>query len=173
VVTGDPIGPTPTLRIERSTRVAAAPELVYDVVADVTRIGEISPECVEADWTSGDPGEVGARFVGHNRVGDSTWSMECEVVVAERPNRFGWRVLTESVTPDTSVWTFRFAADGEGTLVTETFSMAEPPIGLQVSLDRHDAADGQQVLDWREARLTAGIEATLANLIAVTSTSEG
>lgn len=157
----------PSLHIERSTVVQTAPEVVYDLVADVTRIGELSPECVEAEWTSGTPGAVGSRFVGHNRVGNSAWAMTCEVVAADRPARFSWRVLTEAITPDTSVWTFTFAAAPAGTLVTETFSMAEPPTGLQASLDRHEPADRQQLLDWRAARLAAGIEATLANLVAL------
>jgi hypothetical protein len=138
--------------------------VIYPLVADITGIGRLSPECVNARWVGSSTGRVGSRFTGDNQVGDSTWSMECEVVTADPPNCFAWRVLTESVTPDTSVWTFQFAADGEGTLVTERFSMAEPPTGLQDLLDRHEPAEQLQLLDWRRLRLTAGIVATLANL---------
>jgi hypothetical protein len=144
--------------------VAAHPPVVYPLVADITRIGYLSPECVGARWTTSLTGRVGSRFTGTNRVGDSVWSMDCEVVTADPPNAFAWRVLTESVTSDTSVWTFLFAADTGGTLVTESFSMAEPPTGLQNLLDRHDPPEQQQLIEWRRLRLTSGILATLANL---------
>ena len=48
--------------------VKAAPEQVYDLVADLPRMGEWSPECQRVEWTEGadGPGE-GATFIGHNR----------------------------------------------------------------------------------------------------------
>jgi hypothetical protein len=49
--------------------IAARPELVWDLVADVTRVGGWSPECTRAAWLTG-PGRPrpGARFTGHNRL---------------------------------------------------------------------------------------------------------
>ena len=51
--------------------VTARPELVWDLVADVTRVGEWSPECIRAAWL-GDPGrpQPGARFTGRNRIAE-------------------------------------------------------------------------------------------------------
>jgi len=48
--------------------VAARPELVWDLVTDITRIGEWSPECIRAAWL-GEPSRPrpGARFTGRNR----------------------------------------------------------------------------------------------------------
>ncbi len=45
--------------------VAARPELVWDLVADITRVGEWSPECTRAACL-GEPGrpQPGARFTG-------------------------------------------------------------------------------------------------------------
>ena len=44
----------------------APPEKVWELVSDVTRIGEFSPETFEARWTRGSTGpEVGAYFKGH------------------------------------------------------------------------------------------------------------
>ncbi len=41
----------------------ATPEDIYDVIADVTRMPELSPEVVECRWLDGATGpEVGARF---------------------------------------------------------------------------------------------------------------
>lgn len=157
--------------IERAIGVSAPPAVAYDLVADVTAVGRISPECVDAEWSAGTPGEAGSRFVGRNAVGGSTWSMECEVIAAQRPAVFSWRVLTEAVTPNTSVWTFTFEARGAGTRVTETFAMAEPPTGLQASLLRHGPEAHEMIIQFRKARLEAGIETTLANLKALAEQS--
>ena len=54
------------------------PAEVWDLVSDVTRIGEFSPETFEARWTRGSTGpEVGATFKGHvkrNGVGPTYWA---------------------------------------------------------------------------------------------------
>jgi hypothetical protein len=61
--------------------VAARPELVWDLVADVTRVGGWSPECIRAAWL-GEPGrpQPGARFTGHNRFPNgSEYEVTCVV----------------------------------------------------------------------------------------------
>src|SRR6478752_667280 len=64
--------------------VAAPPAAVYELVSDVTRIGERSPECRSATWESGTPGTVGAVFRGRNRWGwAARWSRRCEVTTAD------------------------------------------------------------------------------------------
>jgi hypothetical protein len=67
---------------EVSLHIAAPVEEVWDLVSDVTRIGEFSPETFEAEWTRGSTGpEVGASFKGHvrrNGVGPTYWS-PCQV----------------------------------------------------------------------------------------------
>ncbi|HLH29443.1 MAG TPA: SRPBCC family protein, partial [Acidimicrobiales bacterium] len=43
-------------------------EKVWELVSDVTRIGEFSPETFEAEWLDGATGPaVGVRFRGHVR----------------------------------------------------------------------------------------------------------
>jgi hypothetical protein len=105
--------------------VQAAPELVYDVVSDVRRTPEWSPECVGARWVGGATGpEVGARFEGRNRHGAIRWRTRPKVVVADRPGEFafvmglpGFGALTR--------WTYRIEEGGAaGTSeVTESFEM--------------------------------------------------
>ena len=59
-----------TLAVQVETTVAAPPEAVWDLLADVTRIGEFSPECKQAEWLDGATGAaVGARFAGYNQKG--------------------------------------------------------------------------------------------------------
>ncbi len=50
--------------------VDASPKNVYDLVADMPRMGEWSPECERVEWTNGSAGPAeGATFMGHNRGG--------------------------------------------------------------------------------------------------------
>src|ERR1700749_3461496 len=81
--------------------VAARPELVWDMVADVTRIGGWSPECIQASWLA-DPGRPrpGARFTGHNRLPNGfEYEVTCVVTEADRPRAFAWVVLDDTGDP--------------------------------------------------------------------------
>jgi polyketide cyclase/dehydrase/lipid transport protein len=103
---------------EAQVHVEAAPDVVYGVVSDVTRMGEWSPETTKCEWLDGATGPaVGARFKGSNKRGPARWTTKPKVVVAEPGREFAFEV-------DTDVrWTYRFAADGTGTQVTESFEM--------------------------------------------------
>lgn len=75
--------------------VAAPPELVWDLIADVTRISGWSPECVRAAWL-GAPGgpQPGARFTGRNRFPNGfEYEVTCVVTEADRPRAFAWVVI--------------------------------------------------------------------------------
>jgi hypothetical protein len=47
-----------------TVHVEAPPEAVYDLVADVTRIGEFSPECRRAEWSTTPDGRPPAAGSG-------------------------------------------------------------------------------------------------------------
>ena len=70
--------------LRESLAVAAPADVVYDLVADLPRMGEWSPECERATWR-GDAtcAAKGAQFWGFNRAGAIRWVTEGEVVVAE------------------------------------------------------------------------------------------
>ena len=57
-----------------SIHIDAPPEHVYDLVTDVTRMGEWSPETHRCRWVEGDGPAVGARFKGDNRRGRARWA---------------------------------------------------------------------------------------------------
>jgi hypothetical protein len=62
------------LRYQESIRIAAPADLIYDLVADVTRTGDRSPECRRVEWLGESAKAVtGARFRGHNRWRGFTW----------------------------------------------------------------------------------------------------
>ena len=76
------------------TVVDAAPERLYDLVADLPRMGEWSPECQRVEWEDGADGPaVGATFVGHNKGGPRglmKWSRRGRVLVAEPGREFSF-----------------------------------------------------------------------------------
>jgi hypothetical protein len=111
-------------RGEARVHVSGPPEKVYDLVSDVTRMGEWSPETVRCQWLDGATGPVvGARFKGSNKRGPMRWSTKPEVVVADPGREFAFD--TRGIGPVTR-WTYRFeAATDGGTEVSESFEMMD------------------------------------------------
>ena len=72
--------------------VDAPPERVYALLADVTRMGEWSPECVRCQWIGPGHGQVGARFRGTSRNGWRRWSTLSTVVAATPGQSFAFEV---------------------------------------------------------------------------------
>src|SRR5215468_4856297 len=107
--------------------VAARPELVWDLVADVTQVGGWSPECIRAAWLGG-PGRPrpGARFIGHNRLPNGfEYEVTCVVTEADRPRAFAWVVLDDSADParPSSSWRYRIdPLPGGGSRVRQCFT---------------------------------------------------
>ncbi len=106
------------------TVIARPPAEVWAAVADITRMGEWSPECVAGRWVGGATGPaVGARFEGDNvaRVAGRTvkaWTTTSEVTACEPGSVF--QFVAEGYT----TWTYRFepsGVDGSATAVIETF----------------------------------------------------
>jgi hypothetical protein len=103
---------------QTSVDVEAPPEVVYEVVTDVTRMGAWSPETVKCEWLDGAVrAAVGARFKGTNKRGILRWSTKPTVVVADPAREFSFEVGNDIR------WTYRFEAHGTGTRLTESFEM--------------------------------------------------
>ncbi|MCU0302002.1 MAG: SRPBCC family protein [Candidatus Nanopelagicales bacterium] len=77
--------------VEESTRIAASPEAVYDLIADVAAIGRLSPEATGA-FGAGQRLRAGDTFVGTNRSGPFRWATWCRVTEAERGRVFAFDV---------------------------------------------------------------------------------
>ena len=99
-----------------SLRIDAPPQRIYDLVTDVAGMGRLSPECTGGRWLDDAAGPaVGARFKGTNKRGFVRWSTTNTVVAAEPGAVFSFETK-ESGTR----WTYRMAADGSATIVTES-----------------------------------------------------
>lgn len=104
--------------ISESIRISAPAELIYDLVADVARMGEWSPEATGARVRSaGSSLQVGDRFTGTNRHGVARWSTQCTVTQAKRGEVFEFTVAVKPF--KISTWRYEFATDGDQTVVTE------------------------------------------------------
>ena len=139
------------------------PEDVYAIVADVTRIGELSPVCVSGSWD--DPaqaGRQGASFTGHNAIGDLTWDTHCKVVAAVPGREFAFVNGGPDGDLELVRWGYTFEPEGDGTKVTETWQVlpAYPDFvrGGDASMDVAPRIEGMA------AMARDGIRDTLANL---------
>ena len=145
---------------EASIESHASPEAVYDLVSDLPRMGEWSPENIGGEWQGGGRGKVGDHFLGHNRAGERTWSAPVMVTQAERGRCFAF-----VIGPDDGPyvrWTYRLEPSGSGTRVTEIWDVE------QLSPGRRGQTQAQ--LDER-SRYTEGMLAT--TLTALKATAEG
>jgi len=134
--------------------VARDPEYVYDLVSDITRMGEWSPVCKKCWWDEGDGPWVGAHFTGRNVTPARTWEARSEVVAAERGRTFGWDVAGGMVS-----WRYDFAPADSGTTLTESWTFHE--IGRQMFRDRWGERADAAIKDRVDAA-RSGIPQTLA-----------
>ncbi len=142
--------------------VAAAPERVYDLVADVTRTPELSPEIVEVRWLDGARGAaVGARFEAVNvSSGGRRWRKRPVVTVADRGREFAFS-RTEPFA-GTVAWRYRFEPVEGGTRVVESYEVERPVSRLGWIVIEKVFRSGN-----RREELRAGMRTTLERLRAL------
>jgi len=146
----DPLTHSVSVIIDRSA------EDLYDMVSDVTRMGEWSPICKACWWDDGDQAAVGAWFTGRNELPDRVWETRSEVVAAEPGREFAFLVGGSYVR-----WGYTFTAVDGGTLVTESWEFL--PAGLTMFEERFGADAEAQVAE-RRRLAHSGMPATLAAL---------
>ena len=105
-----------------SVDVAAPPELVYDLIADVSRMGEWSTECYRCEWLDGaTEAAAGARFRGYNRRGALRWQRTVVVDVADRGREFAFATINDRADRQETRWQYTMERSPTGTLLTESF----------------------------------------------------
>lgn len=128
---------------------------VFDALADVTRMGEWSPECTGGRWVSPAAGpSIGARFEGDNvaKVGRFTvkrWTTTSEITEYVPNEVFAF--VAEGYT----TWRYRLEDRDGATMVTESFN--------------HKPYEGWQsfvygTLARRSNTMVTGMQRTLARL---------
>ncbi len=106
---------------------SATPDEVWALVSDITNTGKFSPETFEAEWIDGAIGPaVGARFRGHvrrNGKGPVYWT-KCTIKACEPGRVFTFQV-DGAGGKAVNTWSYTFAPSGDGTDVTESFSLSQ------------------------------------------------
>lgn len=140
--------------------VDATPEEVYDLVSDISRMGEWSPETYKAHWLgNADHAQTGARFRGWNRMGPVRWFTDPIVECAERGKEFCF-TTTLFGRGRMTTWTFRMhPAAGGGTDLEESWEEVGGLLGRLLPAPRKD-------------QLQRGMEATLQRIKAAAEGSE-
>ncbi|MGH2758663.1 MAG: SRPBCC family protein [Actinomycetota bacterium] len=154
---------TVEMRGEASAFIDAPPRSVYAMIADVTRMGEWSPECVGASWARGSSGPtVGAVFQGTNQRNTNEWTTPNTVIAADEGEEFAWVVGTMDFRVCT--WRYRLTPEGEGTRVTESFELGTEEVGFTSSVLARPDEERQVMIDARRAQLIDDMEHTLGRL---------
>jgi hypothetical protein len=148
------------LHREASIDIHASPEAVYDLVSDLPRMGEWSPENIGGEWQDGGSGQVGDRYIGHNRTAERAWSVPVMVTIAERGRCFAF--VTRPDEGPYVRWTYRLEPSGGGTRVTEIWDVEQLPPAMQ-------SATQAQL----EARARYTEDMLIKTLAAIKATAEG
>jgi len=144
--------------VKVSREIEAPAEQVWAMIADVTRMGEWSPESVGGTWLGGASGPApGAKFRGTNQNGAKKWDTMATVVDADPGRRFSFRVKAAGF--KVAEWTYTFEPTTTGCLVTEIWFDQRGRIAKALGKPVSGVGD-------RAAHNRAGMEQTLERLAA-------
>ncbi len=142
--------------IEATVEIDATPAAVWDVVSDVRRMPEFSPELRKV-WVLGRGTGTGVRFLGLNRRGPVAWPTMSTVVRWEPQRAIAWRTRESGAT-----WLYEVEPVGAGTRLTgrrilPTFTrgttLLGPVIGGAAGHDAELAAGIRTTMERMKARI--------------------
>jgi len=107
--------------LSETIRISAPPQRVWEVVSDLRRMGEWSPECRKVIlWGKARRDGVRLRswFTGINRRKYVIWSTTSRVHRYDEGRAIGWKVIDSGAR-----WSYELAPEGAGTVLTEARAM--------------------------------------------------
>jgi hypothetical protein len=138
-----------------AVEIAAPADLVYDLIADVSRMGEWSPECYRCEWLDGVTAAApGARFRGYNRLGPYRWERTAVVDEADRGREFSFTTLDDRTGREETRWRYTMNQTLSGALLEESFQFVWCSVRNRMS----------EALIPRGRQVNRGIQATLARI---------
>jgi len=144
-------------------QIAASPAALYEMVSDLPRMGEWSPENTGGRWSRGGRAAVGATFRGTNRSGWRWWRTVVTVTAADPGRRFAFDVHWAAV--PISKWEYTFADSDGGCLVTESWTdrrpgwmrtVSNPVMGVS-DRGEHNRANMEETLQALKKAAEAGV----------------
>lgn len=141
--------------LEQEIEIAAPPARVWDLVSDVTRMAEWSPQVTSTRLRQGfDEVGPGAQFTNRNQHGELEWTTHAEVVRFEPERELAFRVAENYV-----VWSFSLVPADSGTRLVQR---RETPNGIS-----------EVSLEWTEQFLGGQENFTASQLAGMQQTLEG
>jgi hypothetical protein len=144
----------------RSTiTIDSPPEAVYDLLADVSRMGTWSPVCTGGRYDDDNP----EWFTGTNAIGDTVWETRCRVVTAERGREFAFVNHGREGDFEMVRWGFLLEPAPGGTVVTQTWEVL-PAYADGFATEENPGMTLEQRLDLMRVLAERGMPETLAAL---------
>ncbi|WKG06175.1 SRPBCC family protein [Mycolicibacterium sp. HK-90] len=139
--------------LERRITVDASPSVVWDIIRDIRRMPEWSPQVISVKLREPD-GDIrlGSTFTNLNHQGELEWITHGEMVRYEPEKEVAFRIAENH-----TIWSFSISPHGAATVLTQR---RETPDGIsQFSLELTEShLGGQQAFT---EILEAGMEQTL------------
>lgn len=166
---------SPLFDVSASTEIGASPDQVYEVVSDLPRSAEWSPECRGGTWVAGEPRAVGSVFRGENLRSEDVvgwaplvrgiWYTQARVVAADPGRTFRWMMLSHADEDQESVWGFdvRPASGGEAVL-THHFRMGRATAGIHKITQDLDESDRKRFVEEWTTKLEQDLDSTLSRI---------
>ncbi len=150
---------------EIAVHIAAAPDVVWDLVTDLSRTPEWNQETLETVWVPPHTGpEVEAVFRATNRIGDWQWDVECHVTRADPGVAFEWTVSPPE--HPSTMWWHRLQATDAGTELRHGFQHGPAGSGLRAMVEQ-DPDNAGVIIERRMAMLSENMRHTLEHIKAL------
>ena len=150
---------------ETDVYVAAPPQRVWPLVAEIMTPTKFGTELQEAVWLDADHGPcLGARFTGRNfHPARGEWETTSTIVAFDIGRRFGWAVGD----PDhpAATWRFELSPEDDGTRLRYWARMGPGPSGITPLIEK--------MPDKEERIITRRLEEWLANMAATVAGIKG
>jgi len=141
------------LSITASVDVDAPSDRVWQVVSDVARMGEWSPECRRVFLVGAKRAELGVRMVGINRRGVAVWPTWSRIVRFEPGRAVAWRTRESGAT-----WTYEIEPTATGARLVGRRDLEGFTVGTRLLAPLIGGATGH------DRELDAGLRATLERI---------
>ena len=141
------------LPISASVVVDAPPDAVWEVVSDVARMPEWSPELRRLFVIGDKRPRVGMNLLGINRRGFAAWPTTSKVVRFEPGRAVAWKTRESGAT-----WTYELQPEDGGTRLTGRRDLADFTLGTKLMAPVIGGAEGH------DQELADGIRATLERI---------
>src|SRR5512139_3417980 len=141
------------LPISAFVEVAASPESVWEVISDVRRMSEWSPECRKIVVIGSPKQGVGTTFLGLNRRGWAMWPTTSKVVRYEPGKAVAWKTRESGAT-----WSYEITPTPSGTRLTGQRELPSFSAATKLMAPLIGGAGGH------DEELAAGIRTTLERI---------